>query len=83
MSRLSARLQSLQTEINEMLGLSSLQTASNIETDSLVTQLEKDVSELKAAVYKHLYKSYGVPETKVKTSSEEGWGLKPHRKKKR
>ena len=59
MATLSGSLQSLRTEIDELLGIPSLQTASNIETEILMRELEKNVSDLKAAVYKHLYRAYG------------------------
>jgi len=59
MATLSGSLQNLRTEIDELLGISSLQTASNIETEIIMRELEKKVSELKGAVYKSLYKAYG------------------------
>jgi hypothetical protein len=59
MATLAGSLQSLRTEIDELLGISTLQTASNLETEILMRELEKKVSELKGAVYKNLYKAYG------------------------
>ena len=59
MPTLSGSLQSLRTEIDELLGIASLQTASNLETETLMRELEKKVTELKGAVYKNLYRAYG------------------------
>ena len=59
MATLSASLQSLRTEIDEILGLVSLQAASNLETETLMRELEKNISDLKGAVYKSLYNAYG------------------------
>jgi len=71
MATLSAQLQNLQTEINELLGIASLQTASNIETEVLMRELEKNVSDLKAAVYKHLYRAYGHSNTRAPVVASE------------
>jgi hypothetical protein len=59
MATLSAQLQSLRTEIDEILGLSSLQTASNLETETLMREIEKNLADFRGAVYKSLYKAYG------------------------
>jgi len=59
MATLGRSLQNLRTEIDELMGITSLQTASNIETEALMRELEKNVADLKASVYKHLYKAYG------------------------
>ena len=59
MATLSASLQSMRTEIDEILGLVSLQAASNLETETLMKELEKNLSDLKGAVYKSLYNAYG------------------------
>ena len=59
MATLSAQLQSLRTEIDEILGLSSLQTASNLETETLMREIEKNLADFRGAVYKSLYNAYG------------------------
>ena len=59
MATLSAQLQSLRTEIDEILGLSSLQTASNLETETLMREIEKNLADFRGTVYKSLYKAYG------------------------
>ena len=59
MATLSAQLQSLRTEIDEILGISALQTASNLETETLMREIEKNLADFRGAVYKSLYKAYG------------------------
>ena len=72
MSTLHRSLETVQTEIRELLGISTLQTASNLETESYMREIEKNVADLKAAVYKNLYRAYGHPngETTAITKSE-------------
>ena len=81
MATLSGSLQNLQTEINELLGIASLQTASNLETEALMREMEKNVSDLKAAVYKHLYRAYGhanikAPVVKIEKKEEKKKGFR-------
>tara|TARA_R110002110_G_C12904762_1_gene665397 strand:+ start:138 stop:422 length:285 start_codon:yes stop_codon:yes gene_type:complete len=59
MSTLHRSLEAVQTEIRELLGISTLQTASNLETESYMREIEKNIADLKGAVYKSLYKAYG------------------------
>ncbi len=59
MATLSAQLQSLRTEIDEILGISALQTASNLETEALMREIEKNLADFRGAVYKSLYNAYG------------------------
>jgi len=61
MSTLHRSLETVQTEIRELLGISTLQTASNLETESHMREIEKNIADLKAAVYKNLYRAYGHP----------------------
>ena len=72
MSTLHRSLEAVQTEIRELLGISTLQTASNLETESHMREIEKNIADLKAAVYKNLYRAYGHPngETTAITKSE-------------
>tara|TARA_Y100001973_G_C5207802_1_gene342923 strand:+ start:8464 stop:8721 length:258 start_codon:yes stop_codon:yes gene_type:complete len=66
MATLSGSLQELRTEIDLILGLDSLQAASNTETEMLMREIEKKFSDFKGAVYKSLYRAYG------STRSEKG-----------
>jgi surface polysaccharide O-acyltransferase-like enzyme len=59
MATLSAQLQSLRTEIDEILGIATLQTASNLETESLMREISKNIADFRGAVYKSLYNAYG------------------------
>lgn len=70
MATLSASLQSLRTEIDEILGIELLQTASNVHTEIIMRDLEKRVAELKGAVYKSLYNAYG-PKTPRRSEKDE------------
>ena len=70
MATLGGSLQSVRTEINELLGITSLQTASNNHTESIMREIEKNVAELKGAVYKSLYNAYG-PRTPTRSKKDE------------
>ena len=70
MATLGGSLQSVRTEINELLGITSLQTASNNHTESIMREIERNVAELKGAVYKSLYNAYW-PKTPTRSKKDE------------